>query len=89
MDVVSVPVQILAPEIDPMFTPELKTYANGVIPTLGVPYDYQYFPGVEHAFGTRGLSGDGGKEMRALERGKRAMVAWMREWLCVEEEAEK
>jgi hypothetical protein len=26
-------VQILAPEFDPAFTPELKAYANSVIPT--------------------------------------------------------
>ena len=37
-----------------MFTPELKEFSNKVIPTLGVPYDYQYFPGVEHSFATRG-----------------------------------
>jgi hypothetical protein len=33
-----------------MFTPELKEFSNKVIPTLGVPYDYQDFPGVEHSF---------------------------------------
>jgi hypothetical protein len=37
-----------------MFTPELKEFSNKVIPTLGVPYDHQYFLGVEHSFATRG-----------------------------------
>jgi dienelactone hydrolase len=45
IDDIGVPVQILAPEVDPAFTPELKAYANSVIPTKGVPYDYQFFPG--------------------------------------------
>jgi dienelactone hydrolase len=51
---VGVPVQILAPEFDAMFTPELKEFSNKVIPTLGGPYDYQYFPSVKHSFATRG-----------------------------------
>lgn len=80
IDNIGVPVQILAPEFDPPFTPELKAYANSVIPTKGVPYDYQFFPGVEHAFATRGNPEDE-KEKRAMVRGKNAQVAWMREWL--------
>ncbi|KAF1965027.1 putative hydrolase [Bimuria novae-zelandiae CBS 107.79] len=68
-------------EIDDVaFTPELKTYANEVIPTKGMPYDYQYFPGVEHSFATRGNLEDE-RERRAAERTKRAQVGWMREWL--------
>ncbi|KAK7184084.1 hypothetical protein DPSP01_001274 [Paraphaeosphaeria sporulosa] len=80
IDTIGVPVQICAPEIDAAFTPELKAYANEVIPTKGVPYDYQYFHGVEHAFATRGNLEDE-RERRAMVRVKRAMVAWMREWL--------
>jgi dienelactone hydrolase len=72
IDDIGVPVQILAPE--------LKAYANSVIPTKNVPYDYQFFPGVEHAFATRGNPNDE-KERRAMVRGKIAQVAWMREWL--------
>jgi hypothetical protein len=45
---------MLAPERDPSFHPDLKKVASEVIPTLGVAYDYQYFPGVEHSFATRG-----------------------------------
>ena len=77
---IDVPAQIQAPEVDPVFTPELKAYANEVIPTLGVPYDYQYFPGVEHSFATRGDEANP-KEMRAMQRAKNATVGWCREWL--------
>ncbi|KAH7122655.1 Alpha/Beta hydrolase protein [Dendryphion nanum] len=80
IDAIGVPVQIVAPEHDPTFTPELKKYANEVIPTKGVSYDYQYFPGVEHSFATRG-NPDDEKERAAGERAKRAQVFWMREWL--------
>jgi dienelactone hydrolase len=80
IDNIGVPVQIVAPEIDPVFTAELKAYANSVIPTKGLAYDYQFFPGVEHAFATRGNPGDE-KERRAMVRAKNAQVAWMKEWL--------
>ncbi|TPX17933.1 uncharacterized protein E0L32_011996 [Thyridium curvatum] len=46
IDAVGVPVQILAPEHDMMFTPELREYANKKIPELQLPYDFQFFPGV-------------------------------------------
>ncbi|KUJ12522.1 alpha/beta-hydrolase [Mollisia scopiformis] len=77
---VKVPVQIIAPEIDPQFTPGLKELANSIIPTLGVPYDYQYFPGIEHGFATKG---DESKiaEYSAVKRAKGSMVAWFRLWL--------
>jgi dienelactone hydrolase len=81
---VGVPVQILAPEIDPVFTPELKEFSNRVIPALGVPYDYQYFPGLEHAFATRGDPAKEG-ERRGMERAKNGVVNWMREWLHVQD----
>lgn len=77
---VGVPVQILAPEFDPAFTPELKEFSNRVIPTLGVAYDYQYFPGVAHAFATRG-DPEKDVERKGMERAKNAVVHWMKEWL--------
>jgi dienelactone hydrolase len=46
IDAVKVPVQILSPEHDPMYSAELKEHSNKVIPTLNVPYEYVYFPGV-------------------------------------------
>lgn len=67
-----------------MFTHELKTYARETIPTKNVPFDYQHFPGVGHAFATRGKLEEEG-ERRSMLRAKRAQVAWMREWLHAEE----
>ncbi|OQV07337.1 hypothetical protein CLAIMM_11788 [Cladophialophora immunda] len=49
-----VPVQICAPENDAMFLDDLKALCNQVIPTLGIPYDYQHFPGLDHGFAIRG-----------------------------------
>lgn len=53
-DEIAVLVQILAPEIDHMFTEELKTNSFGTIRKLGVAFGYQHFPGVKHACFTRG-----------------------------------
>lgn len=72
---VGVPVQILAPETDPQFSPELKSYANETIPTLGVQYDYQYFPGLVHGFATRG-DVNNASQKNGLERAKNAAVHW-------------
>ncbi|KAL1851903.1 hypothetical protein Plec18167_007596 [Paecilomyces lecythidis] len=79
---VGVPVQIMAPEIDPQFTEELKMFSNLVIPRLGVAYDYQFFPGLEHAFAIRG-DPNNPAERRGMERAKNAAVSWLREWLYV------
>ncbi|KIW18961.1 hypothetical protein PV08_03250 [Exophiala spinifera] len=82
IDAVGVPVQILAPEHDVMFLPELKEYANKVIPTLGVAYDYQYFPGVEHGFCTRGdVKIANGQEYKAMNRAREAAISWFKVWL--------
>jgi dienelactone hydrolase len=80
IDEVAVPVQILAPEIDPVYTAELKSYSFETIQKLGVPFDYQHFPGVEHACFTRGDPGKKG-EREALVRGKNAVVGWMKQFL--------
>ncbi|CAI7654216.1 unnamed protein product [Penicillium pancosmium] len=77
---IGVPVQILAPEIDPVFTPELKEFSNRVIPSLGLDYDYQHFPGLEHAFAVRGNRANKA-EMKGLERAKNAAVYWFKQWL--------
>lgn len=77
---VGVPVQIMAPEIDPAFTPEFKEFSNRVIPSLGVDYDYQYFPGLVHTFAVRGNRADEA-EMKGLERAKNAAVYWFKQWL--------
>jgi len=77
---VGVPVQIISPEIDPMFTAELKAFAQAEIPKLGVPFDYQFFPRMEHGFSIRGDRANE-EEMRGLQRAMRAATGWFREWL--------
>lgn len=72
---VSVPVQLLAPEMDPMFTQELKDFCNATIPGLGVEYQYDYYPGVAHGFATKGNPQDK-TQKEALERAKRSAVSW-------------
>lgn len=80
IDNVGVPIQILAAEHDNAYTQELKDHSNRVIPTLGVPYDYQFFPGVHHAFATRGNLKDE-VELKAMSRAKNAAVHWFNQWL--------
>ena len=76
----AVPVQINSPEHDPQYTAELKEYSNKVIPTLNIPYDYQYYPGLTHGFAVRGDQSN--KEQKdGLERCKNATVHWFNEVL--------
>ncbi|KAE8382502.1 Alpha/Beta hydrolase protein [Aspergillus bertholletiae] len=77
---IGVPVQVMAPEHDPQFTEELKAFSNEVIPKLGLPYDYQYFPSLTHGFATRGNPNDK-DEIAGMERAKNAAVLWFRQWL--------
>ncbi|KAF7535363.1 hypothetical protein G7054_g5463 [Neopestalotiopsis clavispora] len=77
---VGVPVQILAPEIDPQFTLKLRTFSNQEIPRLGVPYTMEFFPGLEHGFATRG-DPNNHEERAGMTRAKNAVVGWMRQWL--------
>lgn len=58
-----------------MYTAELKKYSNEVIPTKGVEYSYEYFPGLAHGFAVRGDQKDA-KQKRGLERAKNAAVFW-------------
>ena len=80
IDAVKVPVQIMAPENDHAFTAELKEYANKVIPTLGVSYEYIYFPGLTHGFAARGDSTNK-VQKDGLERAKRCAVNFFNEFL--------
>lgn len=75
INAVDVPVQILAPENDPQLTPELKAHCNKVIPDLGLEYDYQYFPGLNHGFAARADLNDK-KQKEGFERAKNAVVTW-------------
>ena len=72
--------QILDAEHDPMFNPEVKQHANLTIPTLGVEYDYQFFPGSHHGFAVRCDESNEG-EKKALERAKNAAVAFFTQFL--------
>lgn len=80
IDDVAVPVQILAPEIDAAYTAELKMHTFVTLQKNGVPFDYQHFPGVEHACLARGNERKQG-EREAMVRGKNAAVAWFRQHL--------
>ena len=75
-----VPTQIVAPEFDKPFNPELRKFANETVPTLGVPYSYQYFPGVVHRFASQPVREDE-KEMAAFERAQIVTVSWLRQFL--------
>lgn len=46
IDLVDVPTQLLAPEIDPVYTAELKEHTWRTLPTKGIAFDYQHFPKV-------------------------------------------
>ncbi len=74
------PIQILAPEIDDAYTPELKNYTFITLQRNNVPFDYQFFPGVEHGALVRGDPNVPG-ERAAMQRAKDAAVAWLKEGL--------
>ncbi|KAK1988408.1 dienelactone hydrolase [Colletotrichum cereale] len=80
VDDVAVPVQILAPEFDPVFTAEMKTYCFEATMKKGVIFEYHHFPGVEHACLTRGDPRKPG-ERAAMARGKTAAVSWLNMFL--------
>lgn len=76
----AVPVQMLAPEIDQAYPLELKLHTFETLQRLNVPFDYQHFPGVVHACFVRGDENKPG-ERAAMERGKNAVVGWLRQFL--------
>ena len=80
IDEVAVSVQILAPEIDPVYTAELKMHTFETVQKLGIPFDYQHFPGVAHSSLNRGDEKKPG-EREAMARGKNAAVGWLRQFL--------
>lgn len=80
IDNVKVPVQLIAPENDFTFTEELKKYSQEALPKTGVPWEYVYFPGLQHGFAARGNPNEK-KQKEGLERAKRSAVSWFNEWL--------
>ncbi|SPO01808.1 uncharacterized protein DNG_04481 [Cephalotrichum gorgonifer] len=80
IDGAGVPIQILAPERDHVYTAELKAYTFQKLQAGGVVFDYQHFPGVGHGCLVRGDEKDpAGK--KAMVRGKNAAVSWMKQHL--------
>ncbi|KAL2128443.1 hypothetical protein VTI74DRAFT_9181 [Chaetomium olivicolor] len=77
---VEVPMQVLAPERDRVFTEEMKVFTCGVMIRKGVAFEYRHFPGVEHGCLVRGDKDKEG-EREAMEKGKDAVVEWMKQWL--------
>ncbi|OJJ67061.1 hypothetical protein ASPBRDRAFT_59065 [Aspergillus brasiliensis CBS 101740] len=71
---IGVPVQIMAPGHDS------QAFNNVVLPTLGVPYQSQYFPSSSHGFATPGKLNEREK-MWDAERAKDAAVLWFHHWL--------
>jgi dienelactone hydrolase len=78
-----VPVMVLAPEVDAMYTPFLKAKTLRVLPEKGVPFVYRHFSGVEHNCFVRGDPEREG-ERDAMQRGLGAAVGWLGEWLVTE-----
>ncbi|KAL1971788.1 hypothetical protein VTN31DRAFT_1876 [Thermomyces dupontii] len=74
------PVQLLAPEIDPTFTPDLKLLTFETLQKHAVPFDYQHLPGVKHGCLSRADPSRPG-EREAMVRGKNAAVSWFRQFL--------
>lgn len=70
---VAVPLQILAPETDQMYTPALKLFTFDVTVKNGVPLDYLHFPGIEHGGLMRGDQNTV-ESRRALVRAQHAAV---------------
>ena len=80
IDEVGVPVQLLAPEHDPAYPAEMKSYTFERVPKNGVYLDYVHFPAVEHGCLTRGDPGIKG-EREAMARAKNAAVSWFKQFL--------
>ncbi|EER41652.1 dienelactone hydrolase [Histoplasma capsulatum var. duboisii H88] len=80
IDEVAVPLQVLAPETDRMYSPELKLHTFETIQKLGLPLDYHHFPGVEHGCLVRGDARHQG-EREAMTRAKNAAVGWFKQCL--------
>lgn len=76
---VAVPVQLLAPEHDFMFSPEMKSFTFETLEKVKVPFDYLAFPGVEHGCFTRGDENVPG-EREAMVRAKDASVHWFKQF---------
>lgn len=66
---------MLAPEVDPAFSPELKELVWRALQRTGVEFAYEHFSGVGHACFARGDEGKVG-EREVMGKGKKAAVVW-------------
>lgn len=80
IDGVRVPFQILAPQHDHVYTPELKAYTFKKLVEGNVPFEYRHFPGVHHGCMTKGDEAVEG-EREAMQQGKDASVFWFKQWM--------
>lgn len=76
----TVPVQFLAPEIDPAFPAELKTYTFETLLKLNLPFDYVHYPGIVHGGLVRGKE-TVAREREAMAAAKNSAVAWFKQHL--------
>ena len=77
---VGVPVQVHSPEFDQTYTEAHKKYTLEVVPTLGVDFDYQYYPQLYHVFGTRGDLSEKAQK-RGVDRLRSTAAAWFNLYL--------
>ncbi|RMZ66257.1 dienelactone hydrolase [Pyrenophora seminiperda CCB06] len=77
---VKVPVQVLSPENDFMYTEELKQATLETLPKTGVHWEYIYFPALTHGFAVRGDPSNEQQKL-GLERAKRSAVNFFMEFL--------
>jgi dienelactone hydrolase len=80
IDATKVPIQIMAPENDFAYTEELKKHTLEKLPTLNIPWEYIYFPGLAHGFAARGDPSDP-VQKAGLEKAKRDAVGFFNEYL--------
>ncbi|KAI0447516.1 putative hydrolase [Xylaria telfairii] len=76
----AVPVQILAPEFDHAFPPDLKAYTFETLLKLNLPFDYVHYPGIVHGALVRG-SETIAKEREAMASAKNSAVLWFKQHL--------
>lgn len=69
------PVQVLAPETDPQFSPELKAYTQAHLPKTNLDYDYIDYPGLVHGFAVKGDPSNKAQK-DGLEKALRDFVTW-------------
>ncbi|KAI1821869.1 putative hydrolase [Xylaria intraflava] len=80
IDNLAVPTQILAPEFDAAFTPELKLRSFNVLVNSKLPFEYVHYPDIVHGNLVRG-SEKHPLERQAMASAKNSASAWFRQHL--------